>query len=197
MRWTPEGAVAFRRTDEPFGFLSNMAAGFPLSAGGREWRTSEALYQAARFPLAPDLQEEIRSQASPMAAKMVTKPHRELRGRGDWEAVRLEVMRWVLRLKVLQGPGFGAKLASTHDLIIIEDSRKDRFWGAVASGDTGVLHGENWLGRLLMEVRSEVDVILRAGVVFAPPCRIVLFGEEILTTGTPEAPESEQMSFGV
>lgn len=179
MKWSPDGAVAFRKTAESYGFLSNMAAGFPLLVAGREWKTSEALYQAARFPNVPDLQEQIRMQASPMAAKMVTKPYRSASGRPDWDAVRVEVMRWVIRVKVLQGGDFGARLAETGERPIIEDSHKDRFWGAVFSHESGFFVGENWLGRLLMDVRGEVGSIAGARRVRAPRCGVVLFAEAV------------------
>lgn len=182
MNWSPEGAVTFRKTTAAYGFLSNMAAGFPLLVGEKVWKTTEALYQAARFPEVPDLQEEIRRQASPMAAKMVTKPYRSARGRPDWEAVRVDVMRWVLRVKVLQGGDFGTRLAATGERGIIEDSHKDRFWGAVFSNESGLFVGENWLGRLLMEVRREVDSIASARQVRAPGCGVILLGEAIGAT---------------
>src|SRR2546426_7568195 len=47
---------------------------------------------------------------------------------------------------------------SLHDALpisIVEDSRKDDFWGAKAS-DEGTLVGMNVLGRLLMELREDL-----------------------------------------
>ena len=41
---------AFRKTKEAFGALSNMASGFPIRINGTFILTSEALYQACRFP---------------------------------------------------------------------------------------------------------------------------------------------------
>ena len=43
-------SAVFRKTKERFGALSNMAGGFPLHVNGVKIRTSEALYQACRFP---------------------------------------------------------------------------------------------------------------------------------------------------
>ena len=74
-------SVVFRKTDEPFGGLSNMASGFPLSLNGSRILTSEALYQACRFPHRPEVQRLIIEQKSPMTAKMKSvwaygrKPH--------------------------------------------------------------------------------------------------------------------------
>src|SRR4051794_19843803 len=93
--------VAFRTTDGRFGGLSNMAPGFPLCVNGTSIRTSEALYQACRFPHLPDVQQLIIEERSPMTAKMKSKPFRK-QSRSDWDAVRVKVMRWCLRVKLAQ-----------------------------------------------------------------------------------------------
>src|SRR5947209_13237695 len=149
-----ESAVFFR-TKEKFGGLSNMAAGFPLCVNGVRIRTSEALYQACRFPHLPDIQKLIIEQLSPMTAKMVSKPYRK-DSRQDWERVRVKVMRWCLRVKLAQNwTEFSGFLLATGDRPIVEESRKDDFWGAkIVNGDT--LVGINVLGRLLMELREEI-----------------------------------------
>ncbi|MCX6161944.1 MAG: NADAR family protein, partial [Ignavibacteriae bacterium] len=64
-------ACIFRKTKEAFGELSNMAAGFPLYVNGIKILTTEALYQACRFPHLPDIQQKIIYEKSPMTAKMV------------------------------------------------------------------------------------------------------------------------------
>ena len=69
--------VVFRKTNEAFGGLSNMAPGFPVPVNGILILTVEALYQACRFPHLPEVQRLILEQRSPMTAKMVGKPHRE------------------------------------------------------------------------------------------------------------------------
>jgi type I restriction enzyme, S subunit len=148
-------AAAFRKTTEKFGGLSNMAAGFPLIVAGFAIRTSEALYQACRFPHMPDVQKLVIEQESPMTAKMKTKPFRDS-SRPDWDQVRVPIMRWCLRVKLIQNwDRFSDILISTADRPIVEDSRRDDFWGAIAA-DSSTLEGRNVLGRLLMELRSLV-----------------------------------------
>jgi ribA/ribD-fused uncharacterized protein len=149
-----ESAV-FCKTNEEFGGLSNMAAGFPLRVNGVDILTSEALYQACRFPQLPDVQRLIIEQKSPMTAKMKSKPHRD-KTRDDWDNVRTRVMRWCLRVKLAQNwVTFRDLLLSTGDRPIVEESKKDDFWGAFAQED-GTLVGRNVLGRLLMELRAEL-----------------------------------------
>ena len=144
--------VTFRKTDEPFGGLSNMAPGYPLCVNGVLIGTSEAIYQACRFPHLPDVQRLIISQTSPMTAKMRSKPYRD-QSRPDWDAVRVVIMRWSLRAKLVQNwEKFRSLLLLTEDRPIVEDSRRDEFWGAIATKeDPSVLVGCNVLGRLLME----------------------------------------------
>jgi len=148
-------AAVFLKTREQFGGLSNMAPGFPLRVNGVVIRTSEALYQACRFPHRPKLQARIIEQSSPMTAKMVGKPYRD-DTRPDWDRARTKIMRWCLRVKLAQNyHAFADLLLSTGLQPIVEQSRKDDFWGAKPV-DNDALIGCNVLGRLLMELREAV-----------------------------------------
>lgn len=150
-----ETSVVFLKTKERFGGLSNMAAGFPLRVNGVRVKTSEALYQACRFPHMPEVQQLIIGENSPMTAKMRSKPYRRV-SRHDWDSVRVKIMRWCLRVKLAQNWGeFGRLLLATGDRPIVEQSRKDVFWGAKVTDD-GTLVGMNVLGRLLMELREQL-----------------------------------------
>lgn len=161
-------AVAFRKTNERFGGLSNMAPGFPLEVGGIHIRTSEALYQACRFPHRPDVQKLILDERSPMTAKMRSKPYRS-DSRPDWDAVRVPVMKWCLKVKLAQNwRQFGDLLRETGDRPIVEDSRKDDYWGAKTVGDEA-LSGQNVLGRLLMELREKLRATPEALKIVEPP----------------------------
>jgi len=147
--------VRFRKTSEEFGGLSNMAPGFPLIVLGSRIRTSEALYQACRFPHMPEVQRMIVSEGSPMTAKMRSKPYRA-ESRPDWDEVRVKVMKWCLRVKLVYNwRKFSELLLSTGDLPIVEDSRKDSYWGAMPQDDN-TLNGQNVLGRLLMDLRRRL-----------------------------------------
>ncbi|MBA0289819.1 MULTISPECIES: NADAR family protein [Pseudomonadota] len=150
-------AVVVYKTKEDFGGLSNMASGYPLQINGVRILTTEALYQACRFPHLPEVQREIIGQHSPMTAKMKSKPHRK-DSRPDWDEVRYKVMRWCLRVKLAQNYAeFGRLLLATRDRPIVEQSRKDDYWGAKLADEAGdTLIGQNVLGRLLMELREKL-----------------------------------------
>lgn len=149
--------VVVYKTKEEFGGLSNMASGYPLQINGIRILTTEALYQACRFPHLPEVQREIIGQHSPMTAKMKSKPHRK-DSRPDWDDVRYKVMRWCLRVKLAQNyEEFGRLLLATRDRPIVEQSRKDNYWGAKLADQGGdTLIGQNVLGRLLMELREKL-----------------------------------------
>ncbi|MCP4407270.1 MAG: DUF1768 domain-containing protein [Gammaproteobacteria bacterium] len=149
-------AVFFKVKDE-YGGMSNMAGGFPLVINGIRVPSSEALYQACRFPEYPEVQQEIISQKSPLAAKMKTRPHRRNRTRLDWFKIDVSVMRWCLRIKLcLNQKIFGDLLLSTGNRVIVEQSWKDARWGAISESESGpYLIGYNTLGLLLMELREE------------------------------------------
>ncbi|WP_082046628.1 NADAR family protein [Rhizobium gallicum] len=67
------------------------------------------------------------------------------RRRSDHRADRC----WCLRVKLVQNRGkFSNLLLATGDRPIVEDSRKDEYWGARVN-DTGEFFGKNILGRLL------------------------------------------------
>jgi type I restriction enzyme S subunit len=187
--YDPAESVVFLKTNERFGGLSNMAPGFPLRVNGVRIRTSEALYQACRFPHMPDVQRLIIDQNSPMTAKMRSKPYRN-QSRPDWDAVRVKVMRWSLRVKLAQNwREFGRLLLATHEKPIVERSRKDDFWGAKVAED-GSLVGMNVLGRLLMELREILksdDAESLKNVEPLPIERFLLFDTPIEAIGTGDA----------
>lgn len=72
--------------------------------------------------------------------------------REDWENVKLDVMRECLRQKFTD-PELRKILINTGDSELIEHCplNRDRFWA-----DNGDGSGQNWLGKLLMEIRSEI-----------------------------------------
>lgn len=147
--------AVFLKTNERFGGLSNMAGGYPLCINGIRILTSEALYQACRFPHKPEIQKLIIGQASPMTAKMKSKPYRK-DSRLDWDEVRVQIMHWCLRVKLAQHwEKFADLLLSTGDQPIVEESYRDPFWGAKPI-NSETLTGTNVLGQLLTALREQL-----------------------------------------
>lgn len=182
----PAESAVFLKTSERFGGLSNMAPGFPVFLSGVRIRTSEALYQACRFPHRPDVQIQIISDPSPMTAKMRSKPFRAYT-RQDWESVRVKIMRWCLRVKLAQNwQTFSTLLLSTGCMPIVEKKARNKdFWGAAEQPD-GTLIGTNVLGRLLMELREQLKSDEADRLRFIEPLAIpdfLLLGQPIEAVG--------------
>ena len=152
-----------------------MASGYPLKINGVRILTTEALYQACRFPHLPHVQKLIIAQSSPMTAKMKSKPYRT-DSRPDWDLVRYKVMRWCLRVKLAQNyEDFGRLLLATQDKQIVEQSTKDAYWGAKETEDPEILIGQNVLGRLLMELRELLKLDADKNLLLVPMLNIPNF----------------------
>ncbi|HEX8563835.1 MAG TPA: NADAR family protein [Flavobacterium sp.] len=149
-----ENSCVFKKNNEQYGGLSNMATQFPLRIKQTDIRTTEALYQACRFPHLPEVQRKIINQTSPMRVKMISNSYKS-QSRGDWDAVRIKIMKWCIHVKLAQNfISFGTVLDETGLKPIVENSSSDNFWGAIPAEDGKILCGKNALGRLLMDLRK-------------------------------------------
>lgn len=114
---------------------------------GHAYMTVEHAYQTHKS-IEPKIQQLIRNQPTPNAAKRLA---RKVDLRTDWEEFKVPLMRTLLREKFASEPERSI-LLSTGDHELVEGNWwNDRFWGQCPVGN-----GENWLGRLLMEIRSEL-----------------------------------------
>lgn len=139
--------IRFYHPDSPYGWLSNFSP-HGVHLDGHDWPTVEHYFQAQKFE-APLRQEEIRRAPTPARAKRLG---RRAGIRADWLDRRLEVMRRAVTAKFLQHPDLFARLIEAGDAWLVEDAPRDAFWGCGADGT-----GQNQLGRILMEVRAEVE----------------------------------------
>ena len=70
--------------------------------------------------------------------------------RSDWDTVKIDVMYRALKSKFSIYPHLNSMLLSTAGSVLVEASPHDLFWGGGRDGE-----GLNYLGRLLMQLRSE------------------------------------------
>lgn len=139
--------IFFKYTTGPYGWLSNFSL-HPVTFQGKVYLTSEHLYQSLKF-VDPKTQETIRAAANP---KMAAHLGRTLLGmRKDWDEEKIAIMEEVLWQKLDSNRELEAKLLSTGEAELIEESRKDSFWGNGADGK-----GRNELGKLWMKIREEL-----------------------------------------
>ena len=79
-----------------------------------------------------------------------------------WGEVKLDVMRKALHAKFTQNAGMRLFLKMTFPRILAEASPVDTFWGIGLSKHdprarvVGYWQGQNWMGRLLAELRAEL-----------------------------------------
>src|SRR3546814_12737496 len=86
-RLRSDNAAAFCKGREEHGALSNMSNDHPYTDQGLRWKSSEAQYQAMRYPAHPDVQEMIRAAPNAYAAKLVAYEHLD-KTRADWQEDR-------------------------------------------------------------------------------------------------------------
>jgi N-glycosidase YbiA len=160
--------ISFCNTKAEFGGLSNMAADYPIFVNELNIPSVEALYQACRYPLFPEIQSLILGAKSPMEAKKISYDYIS-QTRQDWGIIRTKVMDWCLSVKLIQHwDTFGQLLAQTESRPIVEYSAKDDFWGAKDLGN-GMLGGVNALGRLLMSLRQKYIIEKQSLGYVSPP----------------------------
>lgn len=138
--------------------LSNFSA-FRLKWRGIDFDTSEHAYHFEKFgndSLGDSsesyhyVQRLILSARSAHEAFKLAEAHRVER-RTDWDQIKVDVMRRILRAKAAQHEYVRRKLLETGDRALIEDSWRDDYWGWGPNRD-----GQNMLGKLWMEIRAEL-----------------------------------------
>lgn len=142
-------AIEFYSTKEKYGEFSNFSA-HGIELDGQWYPTSEHYFQAQKFEDA-DYREKIRQANSPMVAARLGRS-RNVKLRDDWEETKIDVMRLAVKKKFATHTELTELLLSTGDEELIEAAAGDYFWGCGKDGS-----GQNWLGRILMEVRKELQ----------------------------------------
>ena len=148
-------AVHFSHASDPdTGFLCNFYRSVFVLDNTR-WPSSEHFYQAQKISDAA-YATTVAEAPSPKAAKNLA----HAQGapvRADWDEVKLRVMMRAVVAKFCLAPDGRVelieRLLKTGDLLLVEASTIDSYWGAGADGN-----GTNHLGRVLMAVRG---VLLR------------------------------------
>lgn len=138
----------FYTTKGELGFCSNFYRA-KILLDGKEWPTTEHYYQAQKM-LNPEHQEWIRNSSSPKVAAHLG---RTLPCREDWDQIKFDIMKKAVRAKFEQHPDLKEKLKATIPHILVEHTagtrRPDSVWGDGVAGE-----GQNWLGKILMEIRD-------------------------------------------
>ena len=126
-------------------FLSNFELGDVIYEGIK-YPSSENAYQAAK-----SLNLEIRNQFVNISPNESKKLGRKIDVREDWEEVKYGIMYQIVLDKFSRNYELGDLLIETGDKYLEETNHwKDKVWGVF----DGV--GKNWLGKILMDVRTQI-----------------------------------------
>jgi ribA/ribD-fused uncharacterized protein len=127
-------------------FLSNFYE-TPIQWHGYTWPTVEHAYHAQKTTN-PQWIEKIKAAPTPTIAKRIG---REVPAIPNWDLKKLGVMKSLLEVKFKPDSELAAKLVKTAPRELVEGNWwGDTFWGTFNG------HGENHLGKILMEIRSEL-----------------------------------------
>lgn len=128
-----------------YSFLSNFYEA-PLEYDGRVYANSEGAFHSMK-----SLDPKVRDKFKPLNPSEAKKLGRSVILRTDWDLVKDQYMKEIVLAKFEQNPDIAYKLIETGDTILIEGNWwGDRYWG-VCNGT-----GKNKLGKILMEVRTEL-----------------------------------------
>ncbi len=132
-----------------YSFLSNFHPSvITVSWDGEEFQapTVEHAFQASKMITTLNFKSIIEAKHPAEAKKL----GRNLRKRPDWDMIKVDVMTELTRKK-FQIPELKSLLLQTGNKLLIEGNNwGDMFWGMTQEG------GENWLGKILMDVRKEL-----------------------------------------
>lgn len=142
----------------------------PVTLQGRTYRCAEAAFQAQKDPSQADLFVPLNGGEAKRLGTDRSRTHL----RSDWDSVKVDVMRQCLDSKFSE-PTLRKRLAKT-EAPLVEETNNDAYWGTVSG------HGENMLGRLLMDKRDQI----RAELGLTPADR----GQWPPAPGAPAAPTS-------
>lgn len=133
-------------------FLSNFYP-CPLEYEGLRFPSSEAAFQAAKT-VDREARVKYTLMKNPVRAKQAGR--REVL-RPDWDAVCYDVMNDILHAKFAD-PELAARLKETGDAYLEEGNRwHDNRWGACVCDACRDKVAQNWLGKILMGIRDELN----------------------------------------
>lgn len=130
-----------------FEFLSNF---YPCKIKIKDcvFNSVEIAFQASKCENKNDRLEFV--QLQPFQSGDAKRIGRRVRLRSDWETVKIDIMRHLLRIK-FEDSELASKLKATKGIELVEfNDWGDIFWG-VCRGK-----GKNVLGNLLTEIRNEL-----------------------------------------
>lgn len=134
-----------------YSFLSNF---YPakVTVFGIEYQNAEAAFQACKTL---DINVRRTQFSNATASEAKTLGH-HISLRVDWGLVKFAYMKEVCKRKFQQNPDLLAKLLATRDEELVEGNCwHDNLWGNCTCKNCSNIHGENRLGKILMDIREQ------------------------------------------
>ncbi|NRB63767.1 MAG: NADAR family protein [Saprospiraceae bacterium] len=141
-------AIYFYSAIDKYGEFSNFSP-YGIDFDGLYYPTLEHYFQSQKF-IDSKYSEKIRNVKTPKEASDLGKS-RDYKIKDDWDEIKDDIMFTGLTRKFEIHQNLKDLLISTEDLLLIENSPFDNYWGIGKSGD-----GFNKLGILLMRIREIV-----------------------------------------
>ncbi|MBF0132452.1 MAG: NADAR family protein [Magnetococcales bacterium] len=140
----------YRANEKPYGVFSNLYKREILFEG-EIFPTAEHAYQAGK-PRKKEVRDWLMAAPSPSLVAMAAHGLYIWDVRSDWNNIKFDRMKQILKEKFVQHPDLADVLRSTGNARLVEaantDSPVNRLWGEVNG------KGKNMLGILLMEIRE-------------------------------------------
>lgn len=163
--WSPDtlqsqgqvGLYFYQSGQSFYEFTNFWVCNPPIFIDGQSWLTAEHYFQAQKFaPGSAAYNAVCRAKSAREVFDLANGRTGAYRSqiRPDWKSVSIDVMRKAVYEKFSQNANLKSLLLATGTATLVENAGKnDPFWGAGAD-----MNGQNWLGKILMEVRD----VLRA-----------------------------------
>ena len=142
--------IRFYNRDEPYYEFTNF---YPCSVviDKMKWPSSEHYFQAQKFIGTPYVEKIRNLRTAREAFQLSRDPKVSKWRRADWEQAKDDIMLKALRCKFTQ-EHLARELLKTGEKKLIEHTFNDSYWG-----DGGDGTGQNKLGKLLMQIRQELQ----------------------------------------
>ena len=164
-----EKFIFFYSPDEENGYLSNWYnSNFTYAHVDYFCAEQYMMAQKARAFNDHENYEKIMASKDPAAVKRYGRLVKNYDSE-TWDKIRFQIMRRGIRAKFQQNPELLKKLLDTGLSVLVEASPRDDVWGVKMSTKNQNItkihkwNGRNLLGRVLMQVRSDLRVWTKSG----------------------------------
>lgn len=161
--------IFFYSPNEENGYLSNWYPS-PFTYAGADYFCAEQYMMAQKAKAFKDYNtlERIMASKNPGEVKQLGRQVQNY-DTETWDRIRYQIMRRGIRAKFQQNTALLDMLLGTGLSVLVEASPRDEVWGVKMTADDPDItqihkwKGRNLLGRVLMQVRSDLRIWMKSG----------------------------------